>query len=99
MKKQTIIATATIALALITLTLVDTNGYTVSSTTEPDAKAISRLKAAFNLINPTQPKTALIHAEGKLSWNNQGVNPEEFTRTRRLSAEWKVDFTNHRLLQ
>jgi len=99
MKKQTIIATLAVAFGVITAPLVATTGYTARLVAAPDAKAISVLKAAFKLITPANPKTAWIHAEGKLLWNNQGFNPQQSTRTRRLSADWKVDFTNHRLLQ
>jgi len=95
MKKQ---ATA-IALILMTLATIDRTGQTAPSATEPDAKAISLLRAAYNLMNPVTPKTARIHAEGELSWNNQGLNPQQSMRTRRLSADWKVDFEKHRLFQ
>jgi len=95
MKKE---ATA-IALILITFASIDTTGYTAPSAIEPDAKAISLVRAAFKLINPANPKTARIHAEGDLSWNNQGLNPQQSTRTRRLIADWKVDFEKHRLFQ
>jgi glyoxylase-like metal-dependent hydrolase (beta-lactamase superfamily II) len=95
MKKE---ATA-IALILITFASIHTTGNTAPSATEPDEKAISLVRAAFKLINPAKPKTAQIHAEGELSWNNQGLNPQQSTRTRRLIADWKVDFETHRLLQ
>ena len=92
-------AAAAIAVILITIMLIDTTGHTAPSVTEPDAKAISLATTALKLINPVSPKTAHIHAEGKLLWNNQGLNPQQSTRARRLSADWKVDFTKHRLLQ
>ena len=31
--------------------------------------------------------------------NNQGINPQQSTRTQPLSADWKVDFQNRRFLQ
>jgi glyoxylase-like metal-dependent hydrolase (beta-lactamase superfamily II) len=99
MKKKSITAVAAIAFGLINIALVDTPGYTVSSLPEPDAKAISLVKSALKLINPANPKTARIIAAGTLSWNNQGLNPQQTTRTRRLSAEWRVDFENHRFVQ
>ena len=99
MKMQT--ATAlTIALGLITITLTNITGHTASPPpTEPDAKAISLVKAALQLANPTNPKTAHIHAEGNLWLHNQGLNPEQPTRTQRLSADWKVDFQSRRFFQ
>jgi glyoxylase-like metal-dependent hydrolase (beta-lactamase superfamily II) len=99
MKKQTMIAATAIAFVLITVTLVNTTGYTAAPVTEPDAKAISLVRAAFKLLNPKTPKTALIHAEGIQLLNNQGLNPQQSTRTQRLSADWKVDFQNRRFLQ
>jgi hypothetical protein len=99
MKKQTMIPSTTIVLGLITFTLINTTGYTAAQVTEPDAKAISLVRAAFTLVNPKTPKTALIHAEGIQSLNNQGLNPNQSTRTQRLSADWKVDFQNRRLVQ
>src|ERR1041384_4096975 len=99
MKMQT--ATAlTIALGLITIPLTNITGYTASPPpTEPDAKAISLVKAALELANPPNPKTAHIHAEGNLWLHNQGLNPEQPTRTQRLSADWKVDFQSRRFFQ
>jgi len=99
MKKQTMTVARTIAFGLITITLIDTRGYTAPPVTEPDAKAISLMRAAFKLVNPTNPKTALIHAEGIQLLNNQGLNPQQSTRIQRLSADWKVDFQNRRFLQ
>ena len=99
MKNKTMTAVAALAFGLINIALADPSGYTVSSSSEPDAKAILLVKSAFNLINPANPKTARIVAEGTLSWNNQGLNPQQATRTWRLSAEWKVDFENHRFVQ
>jgi glyoxylase-like metal-dependent hydrolase (beta-lactamase superfamily II) len=99
MKKQTVTAAMTIAFALISITCIDRTGYTAPSVTEPDAKAISLVRSAFKLANPANPKTARIHAEGTLSLNNQGLNPQQSTRTSRLAAEWKVDFEKHRFLQ
>ena len=99
MKNHTIIASTAIAFVLVTITFFNTTGYTVAPVTEPDAKAISLVRAAFNLGNPTNPKTALIHAEGIQSLNNQGLNSQQSTRTQRLSADWKVDFQSRRFLQ
>src|ERR1051325_1578018 len=99
MKRKSMTAATTIALALICFTLIDTTGYTAPPVTEPDAKAIAIVRAALMLTNPAHPKTARIHAEGKLSWNNEGLNSQQSTRTQRLSADWKVDFTKHLLLQ
>src|SRR5262245_20159706 len=98
MKKQTVTA-FTIAFALITITLIDTTGYTASLVTEPDAKAIALVRAALTTSNPTNPKTARIHAEGNTLLNNQGINPQQSTRTQPLSADWKVDFQNRRFSQ
>jgi glyoxylase-like metal-dependent hydrolase (beta-lactamase superfamily II) len=98
MKKQTLIAATTIAFGLI-VTLINTTGYTATPVTEPDAKAISLVRAAFKLGNPKTPKTALIHAEGIQLLNNQGLNPQQSTRTQRLSADWKVDFQDRSFLQ
>src|ERR1041384_3231163 len=99
MKMQ--IATAlTIALGIITITLTNITRYTASPrAVAPDAKAISLVKAALQLANPTNPKTAHIHAEGNLLLHNQGLNPEQPTRTQRLSADWKVDFQSRRFFQ
>ena len=98
MKKQTVTA-VTIAFGLITIALVDTVADTAPPVTEPDAKAISLVRAALTLSNPANPKTARIHAEGNLTLNNQGINPQQSTRTQRLSVDWKVDFPNRRFLQ
>jgi glyoxylase-like metal-dependent hydrolase (beta-lactamase superfamily II) len=98
MKKQTVIA-FTIAFALITIESIDTTGYTAPPVSEPDAKAISLVRAALTLCNPANPKTARIHAEGNTLLNNQGINPQQSTRTQPLSADWKVDFQNRRFLQ
>src|SRR4030095_9461150 len=98
MKKQTVTA-VTIAFGLITIALVDTVAHTAPPVTEPDAKAISLVRAALTLSNPANPKTARIHAEGNLTLNNQGINPQQSTRTQRLSADWKGDFPNRRFLQ
>src|SRR5262245_33518037 len=98
MKKQTVTA-ATIAFGLITIALINTTGHTARPVTEPDAKALSLLRAALKLIDPANPKTARIHAEGIQLLNNQGRNPQEPIRTQRLSADWKVDFQNRRFLQ
>ena len=98
MKKQTVTA-FTIAFGLITITLIDTAGYTAPPLTEPDEKAISLVRAALTLSNPANPKTARIHAEGNMLLNNQGLNPQQSTRTQPLSADWKVDFQNRRFLQ
>jgi len=98
MKNQTVTA-ATIAFGLITITLINTTGYTAPPVMEPDAKAISLLRTALKLINPANPKTARIHAEGIQLLNNQGRNPQESIRTQRLSADWKVDFQNRRFVQ
>ncbi len=98
MKNKTL-NTVVLACGLIAITLVATTGQTAPAKAEPDAKAISIVRSALQLVNPALPKTVRIHAEGTLSWNNQGINPQESTRTRRLSADWKVDFTNHRLSQ
>ena len=98
MKKQTITA-LTIAFSLITISLMDTTGYTATPVSQPDAKAISLVRAALALSNPANPKTARIHAEGNLLWNNQGRNPQQSTRIQHLSADWKVDFQNRRFLQ
>src|SRR5262245_26535067 len=98
MKKQTVTALTT-AFALITITLIHTTGYTAPPVTEPDEKAISLVRAALTFSNPTNPKTARIHAEGNMSLNNQGINPQQSTRTQLLSADWKVDFQNRRFLQ
>src|ERR1041385_7085616 len=99
MKMKT--ATAlTMALGLITITLTNITGDAASPpATEPDAKAISLVKAALQLANPTNPKTAHIHAEGNLWLHNLGLNPEQPTRTQRLSADWKVDFQSRRFFQ
>ena len=91
MKKHTIIA---VAFILVAATLIVT-GQTAPPVMEPDAKAISLVRAALTLTNPAHPKTAQIHAEGTLSLNHQGLNPQQSTRTQRLSAEWKVDFEKH----
>ena len=99
MKKQTIIAAIAIAFVLVTLRLIEMPGYTAAQVAEPDAKAVSLVRAAFKLGNPTNPKTALIHAEGIQWLNNQGLNPQQSTRTQRLSADWKVDFLNRRFVQ
>jgi glyoxylase-like metal-dependent hydrolase (beta-lactamase superfamily II) len=99
MKKQKMTAATTIAFGLITVTLINTTSYTAVVVTEPDAKAISLVRAAFKLLNPTNPKTARIHAEGNMLLNNQGLNPQQSTRTQRLSADWRVDFQNRRFLQ
>jgi glyoxylase-like metal-dependent hydrolase (beta-lactamase superfamily II) len=96
MKKQTM-AAATIAIGFMTVTLI-TTGYT-AVVTEPDAKAISLVSTALKLVNPKNPKTGRIHAEGIQLLNNQGLNPQQSTRTQRLSADWKVDFQNRRFLQ
>ena len=98
MKKQTVTA-FTIAFGLITITSIDTTGYTVPPVTEPDSKAISLVRAALTLSNPVNPKTARIHAEGNMLLNNQGLNPQQSTRTQPLSVDWKVDFQNRRFLQ
>jgi len=99
MKKQTMIAVLTIAFGLITVMLINGTGHTAAPVTEPDAKAISLVTEAFKLVNPVKPKTARIHAEGIQLLNNQGLNPQQATRTQRLSADWKVDFQNRRFLQ
>jgi hypothetical protein len=65
MKKQPVSA-FTIVFGLITTTLIDTTGYTAPPVTEPDAKAISLVRAALTLSNPANPKTARIHAKGNL---------------------------------
>ena len=98
MKKQTVTA-FTIAFGLIAVTLFATTGHTAPPLTEPDAKAISLVRAALTLSNPTNPKTARIHAEGNMSLTNQGINPQQSTRTQRVSADWKVDFQNRRFSQ
>ena len=95
MKKQA----KAIALIVMTVALIQTTGHTTAAATEPDTKAISLLRTALKLINPTSPKTARIHAEGTQFLNNQGRNPQEPIRTQRLSADWKVDFQNRRFLQ
>lgn len=99
MKKQTITAAITIAFVLIAIMGIDRTGYTAPSVTELDPKAISLVKEALRLVNTAKPKTARIHGEGQLSLNNQGLNPQQSTRTQRLIAEWKVDFEKHRFLQ
>jgi Metallo-beta-lactamase superfamily len=99
MKKQTMAVAITIAFGLISVTLINTTGHTAAPVTEPDAKAISLVRAAFESVNPKKPKTALIHAEGIQLLNNQGLNPQQSARTQRLSADWKVDFQNRRFLQ
>jgi len=98
MKKQTVTA-FTIAFGLVTITLMNTTGYTAPAVTEPDAKAISLVRAALALNNPAKPKTARVHAEGNMLWNNQCINPQQSTRTQPLSSDWKVDFQNRRFLQ
>jgi hypothetical protein len=97
MKKQTVTA-LTIAFGLITITPIDTTAYPAPQVTQPDTKAIWIVSAALKLSNPANPKTARIHAEGNLLLNNQGLNPQQSTRTQRLSADWKVDFQNRRFL-
>ena len=95
MKKQTVTA-ATIALGLITITLINTTGYTAPPVTEPNAKAISLLRTALKLINPANPKTARIHAEGIQLLNNQGRNPQESIRTQRLEiVHVRIDTRDH----
>jgi len=91
MKMQTVTA-LTIVFGFITITLIEPTAYTAPPVTEPDAKAISLVRAALTLSNPANPKTARIHADGNLLLNNQGLNPQQSTRTQRLSADWKVDF-------
>src|SRR5262245_35634752 len=98
MKKQTVTAFA-LLFGFLAIPSIETTGYTAPPVTEPDAKAISLVKAALTSSNPTNPKTARIHAEGNMSLNNQGINPQQSTRTQRLSADWKVDFQNRRFLQ
>jgi len=97
MKMQTVTA-LTIVFGFITITLIEPTAYTAPPVTEPDAKAISLVRAALTLSNPANPKTARIHADGNLLLNNQGLNPQQSTRTQRLSADWKVDFQNRRFL-
>ena len=100
MKNQTLTTAAImIALVLSNMMCISRTGYTAPQEPQPDAKAISLVRAAFKLISPANPKTARIHAEGIQSLNNQGLNPQEPTRTQRLSADWKVDFENRRFLQ
>src|ERR1041384_6315040 len=98
MKKQTAIA-LTIACSLITIKLIEPASDAARSVSDPDAKAISLVTAALKLVNRKDPKTATIHAEGIQSLNNQGLNPQQPTRTQRLSADWKVDFQNRRFVQ
>src|SRR5215471_10002259 len=98
MKKQTVTA-LTIVFGFVTITLMNTTGYTAPAVTEPDAKAISLVRAALALSNQAKLKTASIHAEGNMFWTNQGINPHQSTRTQSLSADWKVDFQNRRFLQ
>jgi glyoxylase-like metal-dependent hydrolase (beta-lactamase superfamily II) len=86
------------AFILVAVTLL-VRGHTTTSVMEPDAKAISLVRAALALTNPAHPKTAQIHAEGTISSNQQGLNPQQSTRTQRLSAEWKVDFEKHWFVQ
>ena len=99
MKNQTLIAATAIAFVLIITTLVYAAVDAAPVVMEPDAKAISLVSAAFKLVNPKNPKTVRIHAEGIQSLNNQGLNPQQSMRTQRLSADWKVDFQNRRLVQ
>src|SRR5215510_15107001 len=99
MTKQTLTAAITIALVLTTIVCIDRTGYTAPQEPQPDAKAISLVRAAFKLINPAKPKTARIHAEGIQSLNNQGLNAQQSMRTQRVSADWKVDFQDRRFLQ
>jgi len=75
------------------------SGHTTASVIEPDTKAIELVQAALKLVNPANPKTVRIHAEGSQSLNNQGPNPQEPMRSQRLSADWKVDFQNRRFSQ
>src|SRR5262245_43637478 len=98
MKKNTMTVAAEIAFGLITITVVDTTSSSAPYNPEPDAKAISLVRSALTLLNPANPKTARIHAEGKMLLNNQGPNPQQSTRTQRLGTDWKVDFQNHRFL-
>src|SRR4030095_5760559 len=98
MKKQTVTA-FTIVFGLITLTLSATTGYTAPPLTGPDAKAISLVRDELTLSNPPNHQTARIHAEGNMLLSNQGINPQQSTRTQRLSVDWKVDFQNRRFLQ
>ncbi len=90
--------TLTIVFCLIIINLIYTTADTAPPVTEPDAKAISLVRAALTLSNPANPKTARIHGEGNLLLNNQGLNPQQSMRTQRLSADWKVDFQNRRFL-
>src|ERR1043165_7581536 len=99
MKNQTITIAIVIAFIFVTITLVDTTSQAAWSAGESDAKAISLVRAALELIPPANSKMVRIHAEGTLSLNNQGLNPQQSTRTQRLIAEWKVDFERHRFLQ
>src|SRR4030095_6533434 len=98
MKKQTVTA-FTIVFGLIIITLFATTGYTAPPFTGPDAKAISLVSDALTLSNPPNPQTARIHAEGNMLLSNKGINPQQSTRTQRLSVDWKGDFQNRRLLQ
>jgi len=59
MKMQTV-TTLTIVFGFITVTLIDTTAYTAPPVTEPDAKAISLVRAALTLSNPANPKTPRI---------------------------------------
>jgi glyoxylase-like metal-dependent hydrolase (beta-lactamase superfamily II) len=98
MKMRTITAAIVMAFILTRMTLTDP-GHAAVSITEPDTKAIELVRTALKLVNPPNPKTARIHAEGNLLLHNQGPNPEQATRTQRLSADWKVDFQNRHFLQ
>jgi glyoxylase-like metal-dependent hydrolase (beta-lactamase superfamily II) len=99
MKKRPIITAAAITFCNVLVILIAPCGHTTAAAAEPDEKAISIVTAALKLLDPAIHKTALIHAEGTVSGNNEGTNPQRSTRTQRLSADWKVDFERRRLLQ
>lgn len=98
MNKQTITVAILMTFILTRITFIDPT-HATASISEPDSKAIELVQAALKLVNPANPRTARIHAEGIQSLNNQGLNPQQSMRTQRLSADWKVDFQNRRLVQ
>ncbi len=105
MRNQTVITVTAIVVALFAMSFIDTRGYVDTkgygerSHAEPDEKAISLVKAALKLVDQGPHKTERIYAEGTLLGNNQGTNPQQPTRSRPFSAEWKIDFEKHRFLQ
>jgi len=99
MKTHFITTATAIAFLVATVPLAQSRAQNTPPIVNTDAKAISLVRTALKLVNSSSLKTARIHAEGKWLWTNQGLNPQESTRTLRLSADWKVDFENHRFLE